>query len=260
MRMLEFYAYHSPLRNIHPIEKIVFALIPLILNILFQNIYTSLFIFFIMVVITIIFGKIPVRIYWKLLLIPVTFLLSSILVILLSFTESPLEGAIFQSIIGPVVISIMKESIEKALTLFSVSLSSISCLYFLILTTTIQDVLFGLQCLKVPQVLLDLIALIYRFIFLFLDSSRTIFLAQKARLGHGSSIKTIKSIGLIISALFVKVFHEMKDLNNAVNARSLNSYMAVIARTIPFSRSRWIFIMLISILIIAFNFTVGRAG
>jgi cobalt/nickel transport system permease protein len=114
--------------------------------------------------------------------------------------------------------------------------------------------------LKVPQVLLDLIALIYRFIFLFLDSSRTIFLAQKARLGHGSFIKTIKSIGLIISALFVKVFHEMKDLNNAVNARSLNGYMAVIARTIRFSRSRWIFIMLISILIIAFNFTVGRAG
>ncbi|MEK4284874.1 cobalt ECF transporter T component CbiQ [Ureibacillus sp. FSL K6-0165] len=260
MRMLEYFAYQSPLRNKHPIEKMGFALIPLILNIVFQHVLTSIFIFCIMTVITLIIGKVPIRLYLKLLLIPVVFLISSILVILLNFSTNPIEGAIFQSIIGPVTISISITSVEKALMLFVVALSSISCLYFLILSTTIQDFLYGLRCCKVPTTLLDLIALMYRFIFIFLDSSRTIYLAQIARLGHSSLLNSIKSIGLIISALFIKVFQEMKDLNNAINARSVDGYSAVISRELHFSTSSWIFTLLVNLFIIVFYFTVGRVG
>ncbi len=68
-----------------------------------------------MTVITLIIGKVPIRLYLKLLLIPVVFLISSILVILLNFSTNPIEGAIFQSIIGPVTISISITSVEMAL-------------------------------------------------------------------------------------------------------------------------------------------------
>jgi cobalt/nickel transport system permease protein len=259
MKSLEVYAYRTPLKNWHPIEKIVFAIFPLILSIILQNTFTSLFVLLMMTFNILVIGKIPFKFYLKLLLVPVAFLLSSIAMILLTFTTTPVIGeGLLQYQFGPIYVTILEASTKRAMTLFSVALSGVSCLYFLILTTTIQDILIGLDRCKVPTILLDLIGLTYRFIFIFIDSGRTIYIAQMSRLGNVTFLKHLKSFGLLISALLVKVLYEVRELNNAVNSRSMNGYIIFINQHFNFHKTRWLLISFVVISIITFHFTIGR--
>lgn len=259
MIALEYHAHISPLRKKHPIEKIVCALVPLLLNIYFQNIGTSILIVLIMFSLTLLVGKISILYYMKLLLLPIAFLFSSVLVILWTIVFEPLtDDVLFQFQIGPIYFGIFEESLWRAATLFCVAISSVSCLYFLILTTTIQSILYGFKLCRMPIILLELIALTYRFIFVFLDSSRTIFFAQKSRLGNITFLRLIKSMGLLVSALFVQVFHHTRELEMSINARSVDGYKIVINQQFNYEKSSWIFITLIISFIFIFNIILGE--
>lgn len=257
MIALEYTAYASPLKKKHPIEKMMYAFIPLILNIILQNSLTSLFIFGVMVFMTLVYGKVSSVFYLKLLSIPFGFLLSSVIVILCTIAFQPLHRALVQFSIGPFYIGIFEESIKSAVTLFVVSLSSVSCLYFLLLTTTIQSFLYGLKVCKTPDILLDLIALTYRFIFVFLETSKTIFLAQQSRLANRTFVGFIKSLALLVSALFVKVIHDSKELQFSMDARSVSEYHVIFSEQYIYERSSVVIVLLLTGSIVLFHLFLG---
>lgn len=258
MITLEYTAYSSPLKRKHPIEKMLFAFIPLVLNVILQNSMTSLFVFVVMAVMTLAYGKVSWKYYMKLLSIPLAFLLSSVIVILCTIAFQPLQGAIVQFSIGPFYVGIFEQSIEKSITLLFVSTASVSCLYFLLLTTTIQSFLYGLKLCKIPDVLLDLIALTYRFIFVFLETSKTIYLAQLSRLGNCTVMQMIKSLALLVSALFVKVIHDAKELQFSIDSRSLSGYQVVISQQYTYKKSSWLVLFLMIGSILLFHLFIGR--
>ena len=221
MLLIDKYAYLNKLASVHPLEKMIFSLGLLLITLIMRDERLSLITFFVMSAFIIVGAKIPLTYYFKLLLLPGFFLLTSLVSILLSFTSSTnaLPAHIWSFTWSNWTVFIGNASMLAAQQLFFIVLGSIICLYFLILTTSVQGICYVLRQWRLPSLLVELVELTYRFIFMFLASMQNIHLAQQARLGYHSPIQWLRSVSMLIAALFVEMFQHSRELNNAMQSR-----------------------------------------
>lgn len=259
MLLIDKYAYFNRLKDVHPLEKMTFSMMMLIFSLMVQNIVVSLITFIVMSSFILFAAKIPFSYYVKLLLLPAFFLLSGLITILLSFdTIDTLPLSIAWSLkVGNWFIFITHDSIVKAIKLFFTVLGSISCLYFLTLTTPMTTIFDILRKWKIPKLLIELIELTYRFIFVFLETSHDIFLAQHSRLGYISIRQGIKSLGLLVSSLFIQVFQRSHQLTNAMNARCYKDDLLFIQENYRYSMLNWIIMILFLIALMIIDIQFG---
>ncbi|MEK4536139.1 cobalt ECF transporter T component CbiQ [Peribacillus sp. FSL K6-1552] len=242
MLLIDKYAYFNRLKHVHPLEKMIFALSLLLFSLAVRDTTVSLITFTVMSAFIIFGAKIPISYYLKLLLLPGFFVLSGTITILFSvaskFTSIP--NVWWSWNFGSWQIFISEDSIKTVIGLIVVVLSSISCLYFLTLTTPITVILYVLRKLKLPSLLIDLIELTYRFIFIFLDTAMAIHQSQSSRLGYSSVRKGIRSLGLLISSLFLGVFQRSEQLTMAMNARGYQENISFIDDSYTYSSRNWL--------------------
>jgi cobalt/nickel transport system permease protein len=247
MLLIDKYAYFNGLKNVHPLEKMVFALSLLLFSLTVRDMTVSLITFTVMSALIIFGAKIPLSYYLKLLLLPGFFILSGTITILFSFTSkfTSISNIWWSWKVGNWQIFISDDSIGTVINLITVVLGSISCLYFLTLTTPITVILSVMRKLKVPSLLVDLIELTYRFIFIFLDTALAIHQSQASRLGYGSLRKGIRSLGLLISSLFLGVLQRSGHLTMAMNARGYQENLSYIEDTYTYSSRNWLIAIVI---------------
>ncbi|MBK3493725.1 cobalt ECF transporter T component CbiQ [Viridibacillus sp. YIM B01967] len=259
MLLIDKYAYMNRWQHIHPIEKIVLAFFLLLFSLTVKDTLVSLITFIVMSAFTILGAKIPFKYYFKLLLVPGFFLLSSMMTILISFTSNTIliPSSLWTTEFLGLHIFITKHSVETATQLFFTVLSSISCLYFLTLTTPVHDIMHVLRKLKVPALLIELTEITYRFIFVFLETSLKMHQAQNARLGYLTVKQSIHSLGLLVSSLFIHVFQRSKELIIAMNSRCYMEDIKLLEDDYSFSQRNWLGIVVISISIVAVYIQFG---
>ncbi|MBT2647531.1 cobalt ECF transporter T component CbiQ [Bacillus sp. ISL-34] len=247
MLLIDKYAYFNGLKDVHPLEKMVFALSLLLFSLTVRDMTVSLITFTVMSALIIFAAKIPLFYYLKLLLLPGFFILSGTITILFSFTSkfTLLSNIWWSWKVGNWQIFISDDSIGTVANLITVVFGSISCLYFLTLTTPITVILSVLRKLKVPSLLIDLIELTYRFIFIFLDTALAIHQSQASRLGYGSLRKGMRSLGLLISSLFLGVLQRSGQLTMAMNARGYQENLSYIEDTYTYSSRNWLIAIVI---------------
>ncbi|MGE7840876.1 cobalt ECF transporter T component CbiQ [Lysinibacillus sp. NPDC093712] len=221
MLLIDKYAYMNKLASVHPLEKMTFSLGLLLLSLIVRDELISLITFIVMSAFIILGAKIPFQYYAKLLLLPGFFLLSSLLSILISIApnSSNLPAHFWAFSLSNWTFFIGNESLITAQQLLFSVLGSISCLYFLILTTSVQSICHVLRQWRLPALFVELVELTYRFIFIFLNSMQKIHLAQQSRLGYQSPMQWLRSISMLIAALFAEMFQRSRELNNAMQAR-----------------------------------------
>lgn len=241
MLLIDKYAYINRLNKIHPAEKMTLTFFLLLFSLVVKDIAVSLSIFIVMSSLTIFAAKIPFRYYIKLLLLPVFFLVSSALTILFSFSHGdiPHSALLWRMEIGNWQIFISESNADKVITLMFVVLASISCLYFLTLTTPIQAIFQVLRKWKVPALLMELFEITYRFIFVFIESSLRIYLAQQSRLGYHSIKQSFHSLASLISAILAAVFQRAKELNVAINSRGYGDEILYLNAQYKYSLNSW---------------------
>lgn len=254
MLLIDKFAYFNQLKHVHPIEKLTLSISLLLFSLTVRDMGVSFLTFIIMSSLTIFGAKIPISYYLKLLLLPFLFMLSGTITILLSFTKQyySISNVWWSWNVGSWQIFISNESVNTASSLIFVVLSSISCLYFLTLTTPITVILQVFRNLKLPSLLLDLIELTYRFIFIFLETALAIHRSQSSRLGYSSVRIGIRSLGLLISSLFLGVFQRSLQLTMAMNARGYKEDISFIDDSYSFSPHNWVIIitLLVSVFLI----------
>lgn len=259
MILIDQYAYINRLKQTHPIEKMILSIFLLLFTLLVKDRFVSLVIFIIMSSITVFAAKIPLSYYFKLLLLPSFFLLSGMLSILFSFASrnTILPTVVWSKSFGNWQMFISLSNVESVVTLFFVVLSSISCLYFLTLTTPVHVILQVLRKWKVPQLLIEITELTYRFIFIFLETSVKIYQAQQSRLGYRNARLWIHSISLLISSLFIEVFQRAKELTIAMDSRGYTEDIVYLDDIYKFSTRNWLIIFGIVIIIVTIYFQFG---
>ncbi|MED4403961.1 cobalt ECF transporter T component CbiQ [Metabacillus fastidiosus] len=244
MLLIDKYAYFNRLKHVHPVEKVIFSLCLLLFVIIAKDSFLSLIIFIVMSAFTVLAAGIPFKYYIKLLLLPIFFLLSGVVTILLSFADGQVivSNCIWSAHIGSWQVYISEKSVEQVGNLVAVVLSSISCLYFLTLTTPLTAILHVLQKVKLPLLFIELVALTYRFIFVFLDEAANIYQSQSSRLGYVTVRQGIKSLGLLVTVLFLKVFQRTTQLTIAMNSRGYEEQMLFFEQSYRYSLINWLII------------------
>ena len=92
------------------------------------------------------------------------------------------------------------------------ALGAVSCLYFLSFTTPMPDILQVLEKLHCPKLLMELMLLIYRFIFVLLDTASALSTSQNCRLGNRDYKTSLKSFGMLGSVLMIRAVERSNRL------------------------------------------------
>ncbi len=218
-------AYSNLLAKKSPITKGFFALSALILSVSSQSVVVPTIIFTITTVLLLGFAKIKAHLYFDLLIYPTALAASSCLFIALFFGYGQ---ALTQVNLPCFTWSIFKNGITISVNTFFRVEAALSCLYFLVLTTSITDIFITLRRLKFPRVVVELSMLIYRYIFVFLEVSAKMNTAQKLRLGNSGFIKRMKSVALVAGNLFIRTLEQGERTFVAMNARGYDGNMRIL--------------------------------
>ncbi|CUX30022.1 CbiQ family ECF transporter T component [Clostridium sp. C105KSO13] len=112
--------------------------------------------------------------------------------------------------------------------LIGTAMASVSCLYFLSLNTTMMDFLGVLAKLHCPGILMELTLLIYRFIFVLMETASAIMVSQKSRLGNKDFRTSIDSFGKMGAGLLIRAFKRSNALYDAMESRCYDGKIRVL--------------------------------
>jgi cobalt/nickel transport system permease protein len=242
-------AYISKLKKVNPMEKFIFAIVTMIICIILNNIIASIITLLLMSFITVFKGRIPLKSYLKLILLPIVFLIIGVLTIAINIIENSI-GLIFSFTIFNITFGCTESSILIAGKLFFKSIASVSCLYFLTLSTPVFEVLSVLEKLKVPKLFIELMGLIYRFIFVLLDTANMIYISQNSRLGYSNISIGFNSLGKLITTLFMSAYKHSQDIYDAMESRCYDGDINLIENNYKYSYKNIALIIATEILLI----------
>lgn len=216
-------AYTNRLRDLPPEEKLFFALASLFLALISHPII-QLVIMAWMGVWIVVYAQISAKIYIKMLFTVGTFLLMSIPALIINLTtinQSHLVQA--DQLIGGGFynwyIYVSRSGFEVAVEIFLRAFACTSCLFFILLTIPFSELLQALKKLGCPVILTELLLLMYRFIFLLIETAQQLSLAQQARGGYCNLQRALYSLSLLIGQLLQRTLERYQQLSLGIAAR-----------------------------------------
>ena len=99
---------------------------------------------------------------------------------------------------------------------------------FLILTTPMNRIFAIFHDLHVPAVITDLAILMYRYIFLFLDVTATMYNSQKTRLGYHNYMSWMKCLAALAGMVFIRTWEQGEISYKALASRGYNGQLNMI--------------------------------
>lgn len=143
------------------------------------------------------------------------------------------------SILGYKVV-LKEEGLHSGLHIGSKVLGGISLVITFSFTTTISRLCAGLKWFHVPNTIVELLAFMYRYIFLLLDEVSTMWTAQKSRLGYASWKKTIKSLGTLGGLLVMRAFDRAERTYEAMYVRGYEGGGILTVHLSPWRKKEYI--------------------
>lgn len=257
MFSVEQYAYSNKLRKVHPGEKVVFSLGTLLLALSARTLWTSLVILALTSWLLIGAAGISLRFYIRLLLIPLSFLVTSVIAIVITVTWQGPQEMLYSFSVGNLSVGIAGQDLGRAVQLFLRVLPGISCLYFLTLTTPLIEIMSVLRRLRVPSLFLELMGLIYRFSFVLWDTAENIYVSQSSRLGYSSWFRSLFSLGQLAANLFLKSLQRSQMLDFALVSRGFSGEFRVLEPTYTVSKRNTLLIFLWIVFLAVLNWYGG---
>lgn len=212
------YSYQSKLKAVDPTAKLVMTAASLALCLSTGGIAVSLFTITVFCVLSARAGGTQPSVFLRLMRAPLIFLLIGTLPILFArFTSW--NGVLLGIRIGADIYGLSAQSIWHGVELIARAMGCIASVYFTVLSTPITDLLLALRRMHVPQLLLELMELIYRFIFVLYETANRIYTAQASRLGYHGLRRSFHSLGELISTVFLKAYRKSNRIYISLEAR-----------------------------------------
>lgn len=216
--LIDKLAYSSPLAKKSPSAKILYGVATLTVCLLFNSIFVSISVFIIMWISTVSIARVRAKKYITLLLLPFSFLLIGTVTIIIGQHEIG-TNTLLGVVIGSYEYGITASSLFAGIQLIMRAMSSISCMYFISLSTPMLDILAVLRKIKIPALLLTLMELIYRYIFVILEEADKIRTSQQARMGYNGFRHSIRSAGELLGTLFFRSIDRCDRVYSALQSR-----------------------------------------
>lgn len=223
-------AYTNRLRDLHPIQKLALAIAVLFIAFL-SHPPTHIAILFWMAIWNVAYARIPAEIYLKMIVVTGVFLLISLPALVVNFTSAavyPLQADSLAGVaLGSWYFYISRTGISTALEITLRSLSAVSCLFFALFTVPFSEILQLLRKIGCPVLLTELLLLMYRFIFVFLQTATQLWIASESRNGNRSWKVAWSSLGMLVPQLFFNTFKRYRQLSLTFASRGFTGEFRV---------------------------------
>ena len=249
MIIVDKLCYLSKLRYVNADEKFIFAIFTLLLCVLSRSVTIALVVLAVTGILTVKIGGIPFSRYKTLMLVPLAFIILSTFAIIVNFSHTPMDA--FAIPFGSIYITGSWQGILRAVQLILTAMASVSCLYFLSLNTPLTDILVVLRKLKCPHIIVELMLLIYRYIFVLLEIASSISISQKSRLGNKDLKTAYHSFGTMVSVLFVRAMKKSNALYDAMESRCYDGKIMVLNENFPPKTKEIIYIIAFELFLVA---------
>lgn len=253
MISLDKVAYTSKILKVNPVEKICYSLLTMLVVLILNDIYVSTLVLVMMYYSSVHIGGVKNKVFFRLMSLPLLFLGIGVITILIT-KAVPSREYLYQFSIFGWKLGIMEESLEVVSKLLFKALASISCLYFMILTTPVVDVIYFLEKIKLPKILTEIIGLVYRYIFVLVEVSQLIYVSQHSRLGYSNLKVSFNSAGKLISSLFLKSLKQADESFTSMEARCYNGEIRFIDSEYVYSDKNYVIIIVLNCCLILLHF------
>lgn len=229
--MLDTLAAHNGLLNVSPMVKTAFCVVCLVLCVSAADLAVGIFVAVSMVLIMWLLGKISLHKLLHLLRIPLAFLIVSCAVILLELTPEPM--GLWRIPFGSRNLCITKESLRHAVTLFFQAMGAVCCLYALSSSTPVPQLIDVFRRCRVPELVIELMYLMYRYLFLLLDVQQKLTTAASARLGYAGARRSVSTAGRVSGALLASSFRRSNLCFDAMESRCYDGKLRFLSHMPP---------------------------
>ena len=216
--------------------KLIYILSMLAINIWAKNVFVSFSFLFISFVFLLTLKISPLTILKKMVL-PLLF--AVMMLVVKGLHEGQEEWFSFS--VGGYIMSLKKEGLLGGLQTGSKILGGISLVILFAFTTTMSRLNAGLKWFRMPDTVLELMSFMYRYIFQLLDEVSAIWFAQKARLGHASWLKTIKSLWILGGMLIIRAVERAERTSEAMYARGYKGGCILTCHLKPLGKNEYIY-------------------
>jgi cobalt/nickel transport system permease protein len=112
-------------------------------------------------------------------------------------------------------------------------IGGMSAMIFIALTAPMTDIFIVFRQCRLPEVVIDLMMIIYRTIFILMDQVIQIYHAQLMRLGYSTWRESIHSFASMSGAAFIASWDAGEDLIRAMDARCYDGKFALLGESRP---------------------------
>ncbi len=214
---IDFYAYASKIRHWNATFKVSLSVLTLILCIAFDNPYVSIVVIITMGYLTVVKGELSVTEYLSILTIPIAFILIGTVTIAIDFSKQPIGQ--YNLYLGFCYVFTSSEQLMKVVFLIMKVFASISALQMMTLSTPSSEIIYVLRKAHVPTLIVELMSLIYRYIFILMDVYTKMKNSAESRLGYCDFKTSCYTFGSIISNMLVISLKKANAYYDAMEAR-----------------------------------------
>lgn len=215
--VIDILAQHSKLNQVNAALKFWTVLVLLFLCVASDSAVIGLILMIVMFLLIVPFGGLHFHDYLSLLSLPVSFLLISALALLFDYGSVAAGVIHFPFLEGYLFVSSAAQL--RAALVLSKALGALSCLYLLSLSTPMSEIISVLRKAHVPDVVIELMYLIYRYTFVLFEMYRSMKDAAKSRLGFVSFSISVKTTGMIYSNLMARSYQRAMKNFDAMESR-----------------------------------------
>ncbi|WP_374017718.1 cobalt ECF transporter T component CbiQ [Paenibacillus thiaminolyticus] len=217
MLTIDKYAYHNRWIGVPPYIKTSGYMLLLILSLSGSAVLQAA-ICLLLVPLTMYVAKMKCRHYIKWFMLPFSFLLFSIISILISVSPSA-DGLLWKVQAGSLYLGISDATMQAAAHVLFRSTACLACTLFFVLTVPVQQLIKVMRTIHIPVLLIELMVLIYRFIFIFIEEAAAIRHAQQLRFGYHGLKNSYKSLAMLVNVLFQRVMARYRDMSVVLDVK-----------------------------------------
>ncbi len=215
---IDYYAHQSRLHSVPAGLKGLLALGMIVLVLAASSPAVSLAALALAFGWTLLGGRTPAGTLLRLYAVPLAFVLLSAVALLLDFAPSPAGAAVAVPCFGRYLV-VTAEAQAETLQILLGAAAAVSWLYALCLSTPLAGLIGALGRLRVPEILIELMYLIYRYIFVLSGTFVQLRTAAVTRLGTASARASLRSAGWMMTSLLTASFRKASASFDAMQAR-----------------------------------------
>lgn len=214
---IDSYAFTSGMRNVNASFKVLFSVTLLVLCLVLDHIWVSVAVMVSMALLTICVGGLSIRRYLSLMSIPIAFIVMGSIAIAAGVSARPFGE--FRLDLHLFYLYTDRPDILRAVRLGLKALGAVSAMYMLTLSTPASEIISVLGRARLPKLLIELMHMIYRFIFILMDVQSKMSTAARARLGYVDFRRSCYTFGNIAGNLLILSFRKAGIYYDALESR-----------------------------------------